>query len=95
MLSGWPEGDFSPRSKESGAGSNNEMAKVAGGDELVLGQRAQERGEGAAQADINDSLAERLVGKHLDPVRGLDQNPGPNEVYSVVTLRILAGVCAH
>ena len=31
-------------------------------------------------AEINDSLAE-AEGESSGPVRGLDQNPGPNEVY--------------
>ena len=31
-------------------------------------------------AEINDSLAE-AEGETSGPVRGLDQNPGPNEVY--------------
>ena len=80
-MSGWPERDFSPCQKGSCAGSNNEMAKEAGGKEPVLGRRAQESREGEAQAGIDNSLAERLMGRLLGLVKGLDQNPGPNEVY--------------
>lgn len=63
MWSGWPQGKL-PREisehtqKEVVQVQKSQRVKAAGGKEPVLGQRAQGRGEGAAQAEINDSLAE-------------------------------------
>lgn len=51
---------------------------MEGGEQAGLARVGLVGGRGTAE--ISDSLAE-AEGETSGPVRGLDQNPGPNEVY--------------